>query len=168
MLNTNSITTTGTAYLTDWSGSTGDCSNYGFLSLNAFTYSCSASGTISSLVTGTVSCANTKSLSLVGDTGRYNMYRFNKYMKAGTYDAYVSFYREASSGKFHLYIDGVEKGTAIDCYYSGTPDMQSVAITNFTITGNKYHTVDVRGDDKNDSSAGYGLIWTSMWLYPHI
>jgi hypothetical protein len=164
MIETSEITATGTTTLTNrYEPSDGQV--YVFGSIECALYSCSASGVISAAYNGTFPADNFLYTAQKGSSSQFNMYRLNKYMKEGAYDCTIYCYRYTDRGIATLYIDGSSCGTAD--MYAASQGVASLTITNFAVTGSKYHTIDLRMDTKNGSASHYTGLWSSIRFYPH-
>jgi hypothetical protein len=168
MLATNDITCTGLMSHADLP-EPNDSGIYVFNTVQCYFYKCSSSGVITSqatsLVVYTDAAGNYQALNISGD--QFDMYRMNEYMKGGTYDAIIYAMTYTTRGIASLYIDDSLKGTA-DMYSAAAPVSTAFSISNFTVTGSKFHTIDIRQDTRNPSASQYNLLWTALKIYPHV
>jgi hypothetical protein len=164
MIETSEITATGTTTLTNrYEPSDGQV--YVFWSIECALYDCSSTGVITAAYNGTFPAETFLYTAQRGSNSQFNMYRLNKYMKAGTYDCLIYCYKNSDRGIASLYIDGSSCGTTD--MYASTAAGAALSITNFTVTGSKYHTIDLRMDTRHASSSAYAALWSSIRFYLH-
>lgn len=87
---------------------------------------------------------------------------FNMNLPAGTYDFLLYHFKGNDRGKYHLLIDGVDKGS-IDGY-NGSIVLSYDRLSGIVIPGASPTVVEIKMSEKNVSSGGYyGLIFEA-WL----
>ena len=146
-----------------------DIRRYSFLGMEGVLYHCSSSGVIVQPKCYALYINSTQYLAEGGaGYAQYDMLRFNIYMTEGTYDLQAFVMRYLDRGRSSLYIDGVYKGYLENFLAGGGFDFVYIYLTNFTVTGSKIHTVDLRMDTKDPSSIAYDTLNSCYTFYPHV
>ena len=85
------------------------------------------------------------------------------YLKAGTYDLWLYYLSGAARGIIDIDIDGVNVIAGIDMY-SAIGNYHSQVSNSVTVTGDGFHTINVRVNGKNALSAGYQSLFYRIWF----